>query len=198
MRAGVVGSQLEDWRGMSLRERAHPVSRSCAVVAVVVLLTGCSAPLPEGTTCEAFSRTAFGVTSDHEPLTAAELSARSSLVVEGTITDVADGRLFGASEDDAGAVHSIVLAVQVDTVREGVTPDGSDDVVHVETFVHGGATAAACRDAMPTDVAGVFYLVPAVEGSAQAPIHDDAAGRPPGQPLFEATDPQGLALAPEP
>ncbi|WP_108492351.1 hypothetical protein [Promicromonospora sp. AC04] len=134
-----------------------------------------------------------GYSQDYEPVaTPAELASQSTLVVEGEISTVTDGRTWGSATDDPGANQSVVLNVAISEIHVGSAPEGSGDTVYVEVPSPGNVAFDAYASALPDGLTGVFYLIPAAMDTTD--ILDPDAGRPAGQPLFQMASPQGLVL----
>ncbi|GAA4624389.1 hypothetical protein [Cellulomonas oligotrophica] len=162
---------------------------------VALVLASCASTSTTAADPDVFVGMFAGSTADYDPVDSREVLAEmSDLVVEGTVTAVTDGRLWGRGEDDPAANRSVVLNVTVTDVHVGTLPDGADGVVYVELPSPGGVGAQVYEEHLPADLAGVFYLVPAGEPGEITPIQDSTAGRPEGQPLFQTTNPQGIVL----
>lgn len=168
--------------------------RTAVPLAVALFVTACSSAAGrEALEPRALAVLFEGGSADYEPAkTPADLAARSEIVVEGSVSTVTRGRVWGTSADNAGSSVSVVLNVDVTRILVGNLPARSDGTVYVELQSHGNVPASAYAAALPADTRGVFYLVTAPLSGAD--IVEPGAGRPVGQPLYEVTTPQGMVL----
>ncbi len=145
---------------------------------------GCPSALP------AISLVSAALPADYEPVAGpGELYDQVDLVVEGTITNVADGRVIGASND--GPRHRFVVTVAPTKVYKA--PKGTvAEAVHIEFHRATNVPASEFRDVIPdgTRVVLFGYLVLEEENE---PVRNQFAGRAAGSPLYAAA-PQGLFL----
>ena len=122
----------------------------------------------------------------------AALADRSTLVVQGRIDRIDQGRTFGTSATDPVARFSVVLVLNVDRVLHG-TLAGDNDKVYVELPAPRAIKADLFDRSAPKTSATVLYLLPAAT-KANTAIVDPNAGRPAGQPLYQPINPQGFFI----
>jgi hypothetical protein len=141
-----------------------------------------------------------GLDHDYDPVPSpAALAERSAVVVTGTIERVQEGRdeVIPANEK-APPYQTIVLVLRDAEAVVGSLEDDGDDFVYVELPNPGQREPTAYEDGLFPGSNVVAYLMQAfdgvlVEGSDVA-MADPAAGRPPGQALYQPTGPQALIL----
>jgi hypothetical protein len=126
--------------------------------------------------------------------TPAALADRSTLVVQGRIVRIDEGRNFGTSATDPVASSRIVLVFAVTQVLHGdALADTAGGKVYVELPAPGQVAAEVFDRSAPKASDAVLYLAPAAT-AADTAIVDPDAGRPAGQPLYQPTNPQGLVI----
>jgi hypothetical protein len=120
----------------------------------------------------------------------AALANRSTVVVQGRIDRIDQGRTFGTSATDPVARFSVVLVLNVDRVLHGTL---AGDKVYVELPAPRAIKADLFDRFAPKTSATVLYLLPAATKANTAIVNPDA-GRPAGQPLYQPINPQGFYI----
>jgi len=136
-----------------------------------------------------------GLHEDFQPVGGpAALEKMSSVVVEGVTGDPQEGRIWGSSAKDPGAITSIVVPIQVSKVLAGEVDPASNGTVFLELFASDGPDRASIEKGL-VDRDGVFYLYRMPDRlSKYTEIVDLSAGRPSGQPLYQPASPQGTFI----
>ena len=156
----------------------------CAVV------TSCSAG-NSADEAQQFSRMFVGYSANYEPASSPqELAEWSTLVVEGKVVDIIDGREHGRSHADPSLALSVSMVVEVEQSLKGK----SGDLVHVEMPSPGNTPASSYKE-VGAGLPVVLFLIPAHHELGI--IIDETAGRPEGEPLFQLTNPQGMVVGAE-
>lgn len=136
--------------------------------------------------------TAFqrGYSEDYDPAaTPRELQERSALVVRGTLSEFIQGREIAPMEGSSEVGHNITMVISVEESLFG----RASKTVYVEMPSPGNVPASKYdRPSSPFPV--LLYLAPADQ---TWDILDPTAGRPPGQPLYRPTTPQGFMAGSE-
>lgn len=133
-----------------------------------------------------------GGTSNYEPARGPfDLSVKSDLVVAGSFAGFQKGPIFGRSADAPDAFSTVIGEFDVDRVVRGTLPDNSEGTVYLLEF---GSDPALFEDLIPKDAPALLFLqlLPPEELTPGAPVQDADTGRPPGQPTFASTTPQGV------
>lgn len=137
------------------------------------------------------SRMFAGSAANYEPASSPrELAKWSTLVVEGTVVDIIDGREHGRSHDDPSLALTVSMVVEVKQALKGK----SRDVVYVEMPSQGNTPAGSYKE-LGAGLPVVLFLIPAEH--ERGIIIDETAGRPDGEPLFQLTNPQGMVVGGE-
>lgn len=136
--------------------------------------------------------------ADYDPAhSPRQLAERSELVIEGTMEEVVQGRVFWP--DDPVPGRSVVMVVEVERVHKGELPPASRRRIYIESQPHGNLPASHFDRLLPREAGALFFLVryplPGTEDSPGSPeIGDELGGRPWGQPLWQLTTPQGFLV----
>lgn len=137
----------------------------------------------------------FGIHGDYDEVhSAKELAEMSEIVIEGTLESIEDGPIVGYSEDKLSDIPVAVLSVGEVQVRQGELPPESDGNVYIVMVAPGGSEAL--RPALPpgTRVGLYGFRIKNEKSDGDIPMINAEAGRPPGQPIYNAYHPQGLVL----
>ncbi|MBN8867758.1 MAG: hypothetical protein J0H98_09400 [Solirubrobacterales bacterium] len=139
-----------------------------------------------------------GSSVDYDPVSGpAELSKLpgTNLVVAGIAQKPQKGRVWADGPDDKyGALTTTVVPIAVEVVEQGSLPDNSDGMVYMEIQLAPGTEPEF--DSIDGRK-GIFYLnrLPDDLGPSNGIYPIDAEnGRPKGQPMFQASHPQGVLI----
>jgi len=139
-----------------------------------------------------------GSSADYNPVSGPAALSKlpgTDLVVSGRAEKPQKGRVWADGPDDKfGALTTTVVPISVDAVEQGTLPAGSNDTVYMEIQLAPGTES----DFDSIDGRkGIFYLnrLPDDLGPSNGiyPI-DPENGRPKGQPMFQASHPQGILI----
>lgn len=128
-----------------------------------------------------------------EPRSPRQLGESAELIVEGSLREVIDGRLFGGA---AVSFSTVTLAVEVSGVHKGAAALGDGKTVYIEFRSDGNRPADYYAGHLPQGGRIMLYLVPAPSGrgvSTEAAADPDG-GRPPGAPLWQPVSRFGFLL----
>ncbi len=162
----------------------------------MVVLSGCGGDTESATNSPAPST---GIAAKYEESEGpAELARKSAVVVRGSTRTPHEGRIRGESRNDWGAAITVVVPVTIESVEAGELAPLVDDTLYLEMNAPQEEAGREDREVFKkalTDRAGIFYLTRAPEkASRYVLIVDPEAGRPAGQPLYQATSPEGILL----
>jgi hypothetical protein len=128
------------------------------------------------------------VNFDHEPArTFSALAERSTLVVRGNMSAIAEGRTLSHPTGNRFGQHTAVIKFKVNEVLKG-EPGGE---VYIEVFRSFPTGFDELREALPTEDDVTFYLRPIATGRK---VYDSGKGHPPGAQLYWMTNPQALQV----
>lgn len=169
---------------------------SVLVVFGLVGVSGCSAEKEQPVQLD---EPYAGVSAKHvEAQGPAELAGESVVVVRGTTGTPHEGRIRGESRDDWGASVTVVVPVAIESVEAGNLAPAVKDTLYLEMEApaeqEGYDNRERFVDAM-IGREGIFFLSRAPEkASRYVEIVNPDAGRPAGQPLYQATSPEGILI----
>lgn len=129
----------------------------------------------------------------------ADLAGQSSVVIRGSTATPQEGRIWGESRDDWGATTTLVVPIAVDAVEAGKLEPATGDLLYLEMEAPveqaGRDDRERFAEAM-TDREGMFFLQPApTKASRYVGIVNPDAGRPAGQPIYQASSPEGILIS---
>lgn len=170
------------------------------VLAATAVLAGCAKhsggqtgdedALPSGDDLfgELAKRQGFG---NYEPASSVgELAARSERVVVGRPQALRAGRSFvSTSGDDGGAIHTVVLEVEVERTLKGP----NDDALYLEFIV--GASEAGAPSKPPNARVIVFAIAAGGSFFPDTRTEGEGRGLPSGHKLYRLTNPQGFGTS---
>lgn len=124
-----------------------------------------------------------------------ELAKFSDLVVTGQTGTPTKGRIWGSSiEDPTAAPPTVIVPIKVSSVEKGTLPEESDGTIYLEIFTSDGPSRSSLMDGLRSR-SGIFYLWKTPDPlRGDTEIVDEDAGRPLGQPMFQATSPEGMLI----
>lgn len=124
-----------------------------------------------------------------------ELAKFSDLVVTGQTGTPAKGRIWGSNTEDPTATPpTVIVPIKVSSVEKGTLPEKSGGTVYLEIFTSDGPSRSSLMDGLRSR-SGVFYLWKTPDPlRGDTEIIDEDAGRPLGQPMFQATSPEGMLI----
>ncbi|WEO79200.1 hypothetical protein BJQ94_09280 [Cryobacterium sp. SO2] len=140
---------------------------------------------------------------DYDPIESLAILAReSTVVIAGEIDRIQPGRdTIYSAPNQTSTTGSAVIVVRDVTVVAGKLDPAADASVYIE---FGSGSPGQCTRTVPPGTAIVAYLEPAWDGapiyvdeyldptSVYTEIEDPGAGRPAGQPLYQASALEGL------
>lgn len=168
---------------MGLRMSSHCRSVAASLSASALILTGCALDRTDAE--ELASDLDATYSADYEPaVSPKELSSRSTLVVEGNLSDFIEGREIAGTPGTSTPSRNITMVVDVESTLVG------QEVKTVYVEIPSPGNVPATDYANPSESFPVLlYLIPAERTDD---IRDLDAGRPKGEPLYRPTTPQGF------
>ena len=161
----------------------------------VTALTACGVNHGEGIEETPVMEPTTGVHGDYTPARGPrDMSDRSSAVVRGTTGQPHDGRIWGASPEDPGAITSIVVPIEVRSVEAASIAMKEGQTVHLELFSSAGPARESIMEGL-AEREGLFYLRRMPDRmSPYTEIVDPKAGRPDGEPIYQPASPEGVLI----
>lgn len=125
--------------------------------------------------------------------TSDELAAASDVVVSGQVAAVNVGPTAGNPDDKLSDIPIAVVTIENPAVLKGELAPENDGHVYLVITAPGGVEPL--RESLPTGTPIALYgILISNSHGGDIPIASPSAGRPAGQPLYNAAHPQGLVV----